>query len=128
MNVSVTARHCSLPDSTRRRVEDAVARLTRFDDRMTAIEVLFEKDSASILAEIRAVLPGRGPLLARGRATTYRVALDDAASKLVRQVKRERERRRRHRVTGAAPGTSPLNVGLTELDRGDGAGPGAAHA
>lgn len=127
MNVSVTARHCSLPSSTRRRIEDAVTRLTRFDDRLTAVEVLFEKDSASILAEIRAALPGRGLLLARGRATTYRTALDDAVAKMTRQIKRERERRRRHRSeitpSGANGAERPSDLESAGLTGGE-----AAHA
>lgn len=128
MNVSITVRHCTLPASTRRRVEDALRRLSRFHEGVAGAEVVFEKDSASILAEVRVQLAerGRGPLLARGRAATYTTALDDAIAKLARQAKRVRERRRRHRSPSSPVTVSnPIAPDLSKLEQ---TGPEAGEA
>jgi putative sigma-54 modulation protein len=92
MDVRITARHCTITDSTRDLARRRVERVTRFQPRATAAEVLFSEESAFKHAELRMTVPGGAQLHAHGEAATFRSALDRAAERLERQLRRRRGR------------------------------------
>lgn len=105
MEVTITARHCSIPDSVRERATRHARGLDRFGARATSAIVNFDADHGAKAVEARIAVAGGPPLLARADGPTFRSALDRAFDRLERQLKRHRERRRRRRAAaGRAPG------------------------
>ncbi len=102
MDVSVTARHLSLPQSARTRAASRLDRVARLDDRIRAADVVFEQDGADVQAEVRLRVPGDGPVIATGRASTWRSALDEATDRVWRRIKRTRGRRRSRRTEASS--------------------------
>ncbi len=112
MNVSITARHCSLTTVMRRRAMERIARLSRFDDRILTAELICEEDRGRTTVEVRLHVPATAPLIAHATADEFRIGLDSVIAKLARQLKRARERRLRHRGEGIADLDSGAAVGV----------------
>ncbi len=98
MNVTITARHCMVAESLRRRTAARVARLRRYDPRVLVADVAFDKDHDEYTAEARLEIPREPAIIARASARDPGVALDRMLDRLRRQLKRERERARDHRA------------------------------
>lgn len=103
MNITVTARHCEIPDSLRRRARERAERLRRFEGRIGSIELIFDQDGGERRVEARAHVHGSEPILAQGSGQEFRQSLDQAIDRLGRQLKRRRERRRDHQATVPPP-------------------------
>ena len=90
MDVRISARHCTITDNTRDHAQSRVQRVTRFEPRATAAEILFSQENAFKHAEIRVTVPGGSQVQSHGEAETFRSALDRAAERLERQLRRRR--------------------------------------
>jgi ribosomal subunit interface protein len=101
MEVTITARHCSVPDSVREHTSRLFRRLERYDARAISAVVNFAADHGTKNVEARLALPGGPPILAHADGPTFRGALERAIDRLEYQLKRRRQRRRRLRA-GAA--------------------------
>lgn len=98
MEVNITARHCSIPDSIRDRTAELIRRLERIETRTTSVSVSFEADHGLKNVDARVAVAGRPPLIAHAAAPTFRGALDVAAGRIRRQLRRDRQRGRRRRA------------------------------
>ncbi|HUF51703.1 MAG TPA: ribosome-associated translation inhibitor RaiA [Longimicrobiales bacterium] len=104
MEITINARHCSVPDSLRNQAAQRLGRLERLDRRITAATLVFDGAANDRRAEARIAVAGGPPLVGQGRAATLRAAMDGAISRLERQLKRRRERmidRRTRRIPAA---------------------------
>jgi ribosome-associated translation inhibitor RaiA len=97
MPVTITARHCDLPDLLRDRARDIATRLEARAGRAADISVLFDVDGAVPTAEIRFRATGEDLLMAAGRGDDHRSALDQAEGRLRRQLEKPGTRRLRQR-------------------------------
>lgn len=97
MEVKITTRHCSIPDSVREHMERLIGRLERYDSRTTTVSVSFDSDHGVKSVDARVAVPGAPPLVAHAAGPTFRSALDQAARRIERQLRRNRQRRRGHR-------------------------------
>lgn len=97
MDVTITARHCTVPDSIRDVTQRRIRRLERFRPRATSASVMFEENGARRLCEVRMMVAGGAPLVASAEGFSFRNALDEAMARLQRQLKRHRERHIRRR-------------------------------
>lgn len=103
MNVTMKARNEAVPDTVRRHMEARLSRLQRFERRPTTATVCFGSERGLKNVDIRLkVAGGPSPLLANAGAPSFRSAVDAAVDKLLRQLKRKRERYRRQQTTGHA--------------------------
>jgi ribosomal subunit interface protein len=110
MEVTITARHCTISDSLRDQTERVLRRFQRLHTRATSAVACFETESFEKSVEIRLNVGGGPPLIAHATGPTFRAALERGVDRLDRQVKRRRERwvQRRTAVTPhAAEPTSP---------------------
>ncbi len=98
MNVSITARHCSVSDRTRTEAEERLQRLQRFEPRLANAEVEFEEDHGLKQVETRIFVAGSHSIVAYGSGDSFRTALDRSIDRLTRQLKRRRDRVRDHRA------------------------------
>jgi len=97
MPVTITARHCDLPDQLRERAHEVAARLEVRAGRPTEIGVLFDVDAGVPTAEIRLRATGEELLMAAGRGDDHRTALDQAEARLRRQLEKPGTKRLRKR-------------------------------
>ncbi len=99
MNVTIAARHFTLSEPVRRRTQDRMEKLLRYDPRILAADVAFDRERATYIAEALLTLAGEPAIFARATAEHPGAALDRVVERLRRQLKRERARARDHRAT-----------------------------
>lgn len=102
MEVTVTARHCSVSEDTRELVKDRTTEtIGRLADRVSRAEVEFTQDVKSNSKEsmrVEVTLRGKGPVVrAAGRAEDKMAAFDQALEKLHIQLRKAADRRKAHR-------------------------------
>jgi ribosomal subunit interface protein len=101
MDVRITTRHAELSNGFLERAEERTRKLTKFEPRLIAVDLLFDDDHGTFTTEARADVPGRPPLIASAEDMEPRKALDAALDKLARQLRRERKKRVDHQATPA---------------------------
>lgn len=109
MLINVSARHCRVADSIRRRAEERLRRMVRFEPRIHTADVIFEHDHGLYAVEVRAFIAGRSTIIAHATAADARSALDQVLSRLRTQLQRQRERIRDHSAA-RVPGRVDLFV------------------
>lgn len=90
MRVQIAARHCDIPDSVRRRTEEQISRLGKYDPRVNGADVVFEEEKRIRKIEVILSVDGSDPVVARGEGQEFRTALDKVADRLSRMLKRQR--------------------------------------
>lgn len=99
MQLTITARHCEVPDALRERAISVVERLGNLASRPMESTVVFDTDGIEQTVEIRLHVARGEILVARGEGGDHRTALDRAEERLRRQVERASDRPRRSRST-----------------------------
>jgi len=92
MLINVSARRCRVADSVRRRAEERLRRMMRFEPRIHSADLIFEHDHGLHAVEVRAFVTGRSTIIAHATAADARSALDQVLSRLRTQLQRQRER------------------------------------
>ncbi len=101
MQLNITTRHYpEMTDALRAEVEDRMAKLEHFCDRILEARVILTGEKHRHQAEIAIHLPRGKRLTAKEVATSMESAIDLAAKKIESQVKKFKEKRRdRKRVS-----------------------------
>lgn len=102
MRVQITARHCELSDAVRERAESQMARLTRYDPRLSAAEVIFDEEKHARKVEAILSVHGGAPVVARAEDREFRNALDKVVDRLSKQLRRTRDQIVDHQAPGLA--------------------------
>jgi len=97
MPVTVTARHCDLPELLRERALEIASRLELRAGRISDIEIVFDVEAGVPTAELHFRATGEELLIAAGRGDDHRSALDQAEARLRRQLEKPGTRRLRTR-------------------------------
>lgn len=92
MRVKIAARHCEIPEAVRRRTEEQISGLVKFDLRVTGAEVVFEEVKRSRRVEVILSVDRSEPVVAHGEGEEFRTALDKVVDRLSRILKRQRAR------------------------------------
>lgn len=100
MRVQIAARHCEVPDPVRERAHDLVTRLTRYDDRVSSGEVVFDEEKHTRKVEVIVSLDGAPPVVASAEGGEFRAALDKAADRAGRMLRRGRAQLTDHQGPG----------------------------
>lgn len=106
MEITITARGCTVHDSIRERALARVDRLHKYEPRMSGGSVVFEEEGIERRVEIRATVDGAPIQVAEGDGDTFSAALDKALDRMARRLKKEREKRVDHQ----APSVKTLGV------------------
>jgi ribosomal subunit interface protein len=108
MDVTITARHCAIPAATRETAIERIRRLTRFEPRAATALVRFERERGAHQVETVVSVPGGQSLIARATGASFRAALEQAAARIERQMRRQRQRARQFRAVSREAFTAPL--------------------
>ena len=116
MEVTVTGRHIEITPAIREYAEAKVAKLPRYFDRITAIEVIGSKpDHRQLEVEIKVTAERAEPFIAKTAGPDLYACIDLAVEKLERQLSTHKDRVRDHKghtpmsgpATKATPKTAP---------------------
>ena len=88
MTVTISVRHCEIPETLRATTERRISRLSRYHPRLADAEVIFDRERVSHEAEIRLNVAGTPPVIARGAADPPRVDGAAAMDRLLRELAR----------------------------------------
>ncbi len=97
MRVQLVTRHCDVPAAILTRAQEQLPRLTRFDDRLSSGEVIFDEERHLKRAEGVLSLDGSAPVVARGEGPEFRAALDQMLERLSRILRRRRTQELDHK-------------------------------
>lgn len=99
MELSITRRRGSVPESLRLHIHELLQRLERIEKRPATAHVFFDSERGEKRVEARVTVAGGGQYIAHGAASTYRHAVDQSIDRLLRQLRRHHERHRNHQAT-----------------------------
>lgn len=99
MRVQITARHCEISDTVRERADELVAKIARFDPRVSGAELVFEEERRSRKVEAILSLDRVDRIVASGEATEWLPALDVLFDRLSRRVRRARAQAVEHQAS-----------------------------
>src|SRR5690606_39758231 len=91
MITTTSARHWRVADSIRRRAEDRLRKMVRFEPRIDSADVVFEHDHGFYAVEVRAFVTGRSTVVAHAAAADARAALDQVLSRLGTRLRRQHD-------------------------------------
>ena len=95
MRITITARHCDVPDELRDRARTLLERLQKVASRPHDAQAIFSDDHGTPTVELR-LHSGRGVVhVGTAGGTQHRTALDRAAAKVRRQLDKATPARRR---------------------------------
>jgi len=86
MRITITARHCEIPDELRARARTLVERLAKIAARPHDAQVIFADDHGVAAVELRLHTARSKVYVARAQADDHRSALDSAAQRVRRQL------------------------------------------
>ncbi len=98
MEVRISARHTTLPESLVARAEGVLAKLSKFDSRTSAVEVVFIEEKHCRRAEGIVHIDRGEPIVASGEAEDFNGALSQLNDRLVRQLRRHHAQSKDHQA------------------------------
>jgi ribosomal subunit interface protein len=90
MKTEVALLHRDYPSNLRQYVEERLNPLTKFNERMTAVRAVFDRQHNNHKVELIASIGGRPPVVVETTAGTPQVAFRQALDGLVKSLKRNR--------------------------------------
>ncbi|MCF7957181.1 MAG: ribosome-associated translation inhibitor RaiA [Phycisphaerae bacterium] len=122
MRIKITGRHMEITDAIQAYAEKKVARLGKFHNRLSDIEVIFESTKLEKRVEIILKVDHHAPFVAQTSHEDAYACLDAAVDKIERQVNKFKEKTHKHKgqVSTAVASADVLDVqeiadGETEL-------------
>jgi ribosomal subunit interface protein len=98
MEVRITSRHTTLPESLRSRTEELLSKLKKYDDRVSVVEVIFDEEKNSKKIEGILHIDRSEPIVATGEGDEFSEALSQMNERLVRQLRKLHEQAKDHRA------------------------------
>ena len=107
MEVRITSRHATLPESLRVRAEKLLSKLSKFDDRASVVEVVFDEVKNSKRVEGILHIDRSDPIVATGKGDDFNEALSQVSQRLGSQLRKLHAQAKDHRALS-------LNEALSE--------------
>jgi ribosomal subunit interface protein len=98
LRVQITERHCDVPPDVEKRTLEQVEALSKYEDRATSADVVYEEVKLTRRVEVIVHIDGADPVIAHGEGAEFRKALDQVIGRLGRMLRKQRERRRDHQA------------------------------
>jgi len=103
----VTARHGRVSDGMRDYAVKKADKLTRFNDRIHRIQILVDDPKGDCEVEMIVHVDAGGTMVAKERAGAFHEAVDLLVEKLERQIKKDKERLKDHKIAGGKAAVPP---------------------
>jgi len=98
VRVQITERHCEVPADVLERTEAQIASLSKYSPRASAADVVYTEEKLDKLVEVIFHIDGGEPIVANGRGSDFRAALDEVVERASRRLRKQRERRTDHKA------------------------------
>ncbi len=98
MEVRITSRHTTLPESLRARTEELLSKLNKYDARVSVVEVIFDEEKNSKKIEGILHIDRSASIVATGEGDEFSEALSRLNERLVRQLRKLHEQAKDHRA------------------------------
>lgn len=102
--IEFKGRHEHISPRMRDHATRKLAKLQRFNDRVTRIEVVADHIHEDPEVELIVHLRRGKPLVAKQQAGSFAAAIDELVEKMEKQLKRQKEKRKDHKGAGARAG------------------------
>jgi ribosomal subunit interface protein len=100
MRVQIAARHCEIPDTVRDRTEEQLGKLSKYDPRLSAAEVVFEVEKHKKKVDAVLKVDREEPVKASGEGMEFREAVDQMVDRLSRILRRRRKQLKDYHRSG----------------------------
>jgi len=106
MEVRITSRHSTLPESLRDRTQELLSRLNRYGAPVSAVEVIFDEEKNSKKIEGILHIDRTDPIVATGEGDDFNEALSQVNDRLRSQLRKLQEQVTDHRAPPRAEALS----------------------
>ena len=103
MNIQITAKKIEIPQEIREYAKEKFGKLEKFNQKVQSIEAVIKAEERSIICEMIIRVDNRDSVVIEVEGDTIQAAVDLAAGKAERQLRKDKERdsvRRRAKVEG----------------------------
>jgi len=107
VRVSITERHCDVPQRVLERTEAQVGALAKYEQRASAADVVYTDEKHTRKVEVIVHIDGAPQVVGRGEGGDFRSALDQVVERLRRMLNEQRKRRRDHHAPPLSGGLEP---------------------
>lgn len=111
MQINISTRHGHLSAASQEKINEKLAKLKRFHERVTAVELIADvQHPESPHVEVRVSIEKAADCVATDTATSLMAAVDGVIHKLEQQLRKHNEKVKGHRTPGhrhVEPPTSP---------------------
>lgn len=105
IEIEFKGRHDQITERMQQHAAKKLARLSRFSDRLTRVEVVADHAHENPEVELLVHLRRGKPLVARDRARSFAATIDLLVDKMEAQLRKQKEKRKDHKVPGAKRAT-----------------------
>ena len=102
MEVRITSRHSTLPESLRDRTQELLSKLDKYGAPVSVVEVVFDEEKNSKKIEGILHIDRRDPIVASGQGDDFNEALSQVNERLGRQFRKLQEQVTDHRAPSRA--------------------------
>lgn len=95
--IEVTSRHQPVSEGTREHATNKATKLLRFHNRISRIQIVMDRHKDDCELEIIVHVDNGHTFVARETASGFKAGLDPLVDKMERQLKKDKERRKRHK-------------------------------
>lgn len=112
VHIDVTARHGHVSDGMREYAVKKAGKLSRFHDRIKRIQILLDDPKKESEVEMVVHVESGGTMVAKERAGVFHEAVDLLVEKIEKQLKKDKERLKDHKIEGGRAATAkPARTG-----------------
>lgn len=101
VTIEFKGRHDHITERMQAHAAKKLARLARYNDRLTRLEVVADHAHKNPEVELIAHQRRGAPLIAKDRGTSFASTIDLLVDKMEAQLRKEKEKRKAHKVPGA---------------------------
>ena len=116
--IEFKGRHDHITERMQEHAAKKLARLARFSDRLVRIEVVADHVHKNPEVELIAHQRSGAPLVAKDRGTSFSATIDLLVDKLEAQLRKQKEKRKDHKVPGATAVRARAGTGRGKESRG----------
>lgn len=98
LEIEFKGRHDTISERMRGHATKKISRLSRYNDRVTRIEVVTEKAHENPEVELIAHMRRGAPVVAKERGSSFSSTIDLVVEKLEKQLKKQKEKLKAHKT------------------------------